>query len=107
MEQMKKSKNLVLGIFLIAVGAIFLLGNMELVELHPAFFSWKAFLIGLGIVLFITDKNKSSGIIVAAIGTYFLLPDILNVNLRQGSLFWPFILIVLGLIIMFSGKQKN
>jgi hypothetical protein len=106
MEKIKKSKNLILGIFLIAVGAIFLMSNMDLLPLHPALFSWKTLLIGLGIVLFITDKNKSSGIIVAAIGTYFLLPDLFHVNLHQGKLFWPFIIIVIGLITIFSRNNK-
>lgn len=106
MEQIKKSKNLILGIFLIAVGAIFLMSNMDLLSLHPALFSWKTFLIGLGVVLFITDKNKSSGIIVAAIGTYFLLPDLFQVNLHQGRLFWPFILIVIGLVTIFSRNNR-
>jgi hypothetical protein len=106
MEQIKNSKNLILGIFLIAVGAVFLMSNLDLLSLHPALFSWKTFLIGLGVVFFITDKNKSSGIIVAAIGTYFILPDLFQVNLHQGKLFWPFIIIVIGLVTVFSRNKK-
>jgi hypothetical protein len=106
MEQIKNSKNLILGIFLIAVGAVFLMSNLDLLSLHPALFSWKSFLIGLGVVFFITDKNKSSGIIVAAIGTYFILPDLFQVNLHQGKLFWPFIIIVIGLVTVFSRNKK-
>jgi hypothetical protein len=105
MNTLKQHKNLILGIFLIFVGAIFLMDNLELISLHPALFSWKTFLIGLGIVFFITDKNKSSGIIVTAIGAYFIIPDLFHVNMHQGKIFWPFILIVIGLIIIFSKKN--
>lgn len=105
METIKRSKSLILGIFLILVGTLFLLNNLDLLLLNPALFSWKTFLIGLGIVLFITEKNKTSGIIIAALGTYFLIPDLFQVNMNRGKLFWPFIIIVIGLVTLFSRKQ--
>ncbi len=107
MEKIKKSKNLILGIFLILVGAIFLLSNLEILLVHPDLFSWKTLLIGLGVVFFVTEKNKTAGIIIASIGVYFLIPDLVNVNLNHGKLFWPFAIIVVGLVTIFSRNNNT
>lgn len=106
MEHKRRSNHLLLGIFLMLLGGFLLVGHLYHLPIHPALFSWKSFLIGLGIVLILTDKNPVSGIIVAAIGTYFLLPDLVPIHLNQGRIFWPFILIVIGLVTIFSKKEK-
>jgi uncharacterized membrane protein (UPF0136 family) len=106
MEHKKRWNHLLLGIFLMLVGGFLLVSQLYHLPLHPALFSWKSFLIGLGVVLILTEKNPTSGIIVAAIGTYFLLPDLVATHLNQGRIFWPFILIVIGLVTIFSKKDK-
>lgn len=82
---------LVVGIILIALGALFLLRTYDLLDFFiPDFlFTWEYFFIGIGIVLLLAAKNKTMGVIFVAIGLFNLVPDL-----------WPLLLVGLGLYLI-------
>ncbi len=84
-----------IGIIIIVVGALLLLGNLDIIDYTiPSFLlSWKSILIIIGLILIANSGNKSTGIILIAIGFIAHLPE-----------FWPLILILLGLYIIIRTK---
>ena len=82
---------IIAGLLLVALGTLFLLDNYGIIYFSlPAFlFHWEYILIGIGVYILSTTKNKTAGIILAAIGFFNLVPD-----------FWPLILVGLGVYII-------
>lgn len=99
MEQ--SQKRLALGIFLIAIGVLFLLRNLDIIDLPGYFYSWQMLLIGIGVFNFITG-NRPAGFILIAIGGVFLLPDIMRFNFFD---LWPIILIIVGASFFFRSRK--
>jgi uncharacterized membrane protein len=100
MEQ--SQRRLVLGLFLIGIGVLFLLRNLDIIDLPWYFHTWQMLLIGLGAFNFLTG-NRSSGFILAGIGAVFLLPDIMSFNFRD---IWPIVLIIIGASFFFRNRNK-
>ncbi len=100
MEQ--SQRRLVLGVFLIGIGVLFLLRNLDIIDLPHYFYSWQMLLIGLGAFNFLTG-NRSAGFILAGIGTVFLMPDIIHFNFRE---LWPIILIIIGISFFFRNRNQ-
>lgn len=100
MEQ--SQKRLALGIFLIAIGVLFLLRNLDIIDLPRYFYSWQMLLIGIGAFNFITG-NRAAGFILTAIGGVFLLPDIMQFNFSD---LWPIILIIIGASFFFRNRKR-
>jgi len=97
---MVKQKRSLLGIILVAFGAIFLLKQMDIVpDSLWWLFRWYTILIVLGIYVTLTGK-KSTGILLCAIGGLFLLNN-LGLFTLNWSYVWPVALIGLGLLFIF------
>ena len=99
-DQKSKSKKAWLGIFLVSLGAYFLLRNLGLI---PSFipwylFGWEMVFILIGGSMLVSGKKE--GAIFLAIGTFFILPDIFywwpHFGIRD---FWPIVLIIIGISI--------
>jgi len=100
MEQ--SQRRLILGLFLVGIGVLFLLRNLDIIDLPWYFLSWQMLLIGLGAFNFLTG-NRSAGIVLAGIGAVFLLPDIISFRFRD---LWPIILIVIGASFFFNNRNQ-
>ncbi len=101
----EKNKNhLVGGIVVLAVGALFLLKNLNILpaDFNHFIFNWKTLLIGIGLVNLIFANNKIGGIILIAIGSFFWLPEWFDLSVRASQLFWPSIIIFVGLMLLFK-----
>lgn len=97
---MVKQKRSLLGIILVAFGAIFLLKQMDIIPGSLSWlFRWYTILIVIGVYVMLTGK-KSTGIILCAIGGVFLLNG-LGVYDLNWSYVWPIALIALGLLFIF------
>ena len=101
MEQ--SNRRLVLGLFLVVIGALFLLRNLDLIELPWYVFTWQMLLIVIGAFNFLTG-NRSAGFILTGVGLVFLLPKIADFDLSD---FWPVILIIIGLSFFFRNKRRG
>jgi predicted membrane protein len=90
------------GLIFVAVGAIFLLGNLGMLEVTPILRFWPVILVALGvfrIVEYGEHYGQSSGIFWIVVGGLFLLGSlgILRVTFRD---FWPVILIGFGALML-------
>ena len=103
----KNKKTRWLGIFLVSLGAYFLLRNFGWI---PAFLpgyllSWEMVFILIGIFMLVARKMK--GVIFLVIGVVFILPDIFywSPYFRARDL-WPVILIAVGISIFLKRRYQ-
>lgn len=94
---------MVLGLFLVVIGVLFLLRNLDIIDLPWYFYSWQMLLIGIGAFNFLTG-NRSLGFIVAGIGIVFLFREILDFEFYD---LWPVILIIIGISFFFGNRRKT
>lgn len=101
---------LVLGIFIITIGVIFMLDVLTIIDAGKVFHDfWPLLLIIFG-VFAISDKNSSTfvGSILILIGVYFQL-DLLDLELLDhidiSEFIIPVIIIIIGVRILIKPKQ--
>ena len=92
------SARLISGLVLIALGSLFLLDNYGIIDFSlPNFlWHWEYILIGIGIFILSTSRNKTAGTILIAIGLFNLFPE-----------FWPLLLVGLGIYIILKRNNPN
>ncbi len=106
---MKRTKNIIWGIALIAIGVIWGLNSLEIIK-FTLFFDgwWTLFIIIPSLIDIFTEREKTGGIIGLGIGIMMLLAC-LNI-LDFGSL-WklilPFIAIVIGVRLLFEKSDGS
>ena len=103
---MKKTRNILWGIFFIIIGLIVAGNILELTDIDLFFDGWWATLIIIGCIIgLITEKEKTGNWVGLGLGIVFLLAsrDILDVELVLQLLF-PTALVCLGLFLIFKDK---
>ncbi len=92
-------KRVLLGLLLLLSGVILMLHYYNLVpwEFPGWVISWKALLFLIGLVLLITERNKTGGLILFIIGSILIAGDIL------GMRFWEVVRLAAPLILIFAG----
>jgi hypothetical protein len=92
------------GLFLIALGGIYLLRQLDLFFFPTWLFSWPMILIIVGILSGIKHNfRRPFAYMMIFLGSIFLLAHIVSVSIY---FFWPFIMIAIGLS-MVIGKNKD
>ncbi|MEI7595037.1 MAG: DUF5668 domain-containing protein [Bacteroidota bacterium] len=103
-----KSKRIVFGLFVIIVGILLMMRNLEI--LNPFWcdiiFSWEMLLIAIGFVN-IFKKDSTVGIIIMLIGAFFLLNNFFELPWNVKAVFWPFILILIGVGMLFKSNRRH
>lgn len=106
---MKKIGSVILGIILIAIGAVFALNALNITDIDIFFDGWwTLFIIVPCTIGLFTEREKTGNIIGVAIGVFLLLccQDILSF-----SMFWkllvPAIIVIVGLKMVISGLLGN
>lgn len=97
---------ILIGIFIFALGILFLLSNLDMLDPSiPRFlFSWEVILIIVGVFILI-KSNDIAGYILITIGTIFLISHHYNFNAWD---FWPVVLIIVGgYILLNRGKTGH
>lgn len=100
-NQLRDSKSysfsrLFAGVLVIAVGLIFLLENLQLLEAAKALRFWPVALIVIGTAkIFDARGSRGFGVVLAAVGTWLLLENFGLVTLSFAQL-WPVVLIAVG-----------
>lgn len=111
MEKLHSSnKRVYLGIFMIALGSIWVLERLNLIPKfwEDIFISWQMLLIGIGIFSMI-GGNKTTGTILIVIGGFFLIPEITNIPYELRRIGWPMLIIGIGVVLLVtqSGRFKK
>ena len=105
----KRGPNFWLAVILIAVGILFLLDNLNVLDIGNFWEFWPVILIAVGLMK-LTGSNfqdKSSASVLIGIGLLFLL---LNLNILYWDeiwQFWPLILILIGVSIIFKHTNRS
>ncbi|NQZ78214.1 MAG: hypothetical protein HRT61_19225 [Ekhidna sp.] len=88
-----------LGLFLVLLGAYFLLRNLYLIPdfLPYWLFDWEMIFILIGGTMLVTGKRE--GLVFLGIGLFFILPEVLGIPDFRVRDWWPVILIAIGLSI--------
>jgi predicted membrane protein len=87
---------LVLGFFIIVIGILFTLDNLDVLEAEEYFRLWPAAIIAVGLTMLIQSKRtRAPGIMVSLVGTLWLL---INLSVIRFSIrdYWPLILVAIG-----------
>jgi hypothetical protein len=94
-------KDLTTGLVLIAIGLVFLAGNLDLGIRLDIGRLWPLILIGIGgsKLLFPGDGVRASGLPLLLIGSIFLAHNYRVISLRQS---WPLFIVAAGLSVLVS-----
>jgi predicted membrane protein len=104
METTTANRRAILGIFLVLLGAFFLLDNFGIIPSLPWWvISWQMLLIVIGVFNLITG-NRSAAIILIGIGGIFLFTEFYPFSFRD---WWPLILVIIGLSFIFRQKTMT
>jgi len=94
--------HLATGLVLVAIGAIFLLGNMGYLDVRQVFVYWPLILIFFGVVRIVESRDNyshSAGMFWIAIGLLFLLGSLGVIRIALRDL-WPVLLIGVGVLML-------
>jgi len=101
-ENRKLSNSFWVGIIIISVGSFILLDRMDVVFLPHWLFSWRTFLIALGLIIGINKRFRGvDWLVLIIIGSFFLLDAIPELDLNLRHYIFPVIVISIGFVIMF------
>lgn len=112
MRKLKISSRFVFGIFIVLIGAILLLSNLDLFEVDLSIGTfWPMILIVIGVVKLINyDESTFAGVILLTLGGYFQLRN-LDVEFIQdislGSIIIPTIVILIGLSMLLDRDKPR
>lgn len=97
-----------LGVALLLFGGLWLLDEINIIPDNIAFyiFSWRTFLIALGVYVIVARENVGAGLVLIAIGTFFWLARF-NIFLFEWDLFLPALVILIGLSLIIGKRFKN
>lgn len=99
MGNLSSKKKIGFALFIIIIGALFLIDNLGLVYLRiPYYFTqWYTFLLILGLFLLFVRDKAGPGITLVVIGGLFMIDDIFYVSIWN---LWPLLLIGAGVAIL-------
>lgn len=102
-------KRIFLGGVLIVLGALLLLGSMDVfdISISHVIFSWPFFMTVIGLFILFNTNKKLLGGILTGLGIFFLLPRIFPYIHYHGGIVIPIILIIIGIYIIFHHRKKN
>src|SRR5258707_6726414 len=99
-------QGLIPGAVILAIGAIFLLDNLGVVNAGRIWMFWPLILIFAGLVKLLDPCRRSWGAMLMALGVFFLLNSLGVAHFSWGA-FWPVILIGVGVMAMWSALQAR
>lgn len=102
----QRRSGLVFGLILLTAGALFLLDNLDMVDIEPYFEWWPLILIAIGLSELVGGSRVGAAIWMA-IGGWFLLFnfDLLVVN--PFEVFWPVLFITVGSIFIWQSFRQR
>ena len=110
---MDKSKNTsgkaLAGIAILLVGILFLMDNLNVLELPVKnyIFSWKTLLIVIGLVIIASRQNLTGGLFLMGLGITFWLPAIFGYQFSLGQVFLPSMLVLAGVALLLNAVNKR
>ncbi|MCF8231657.1 MAG: cell wall-active antibiotics response protein [Bacteroidales bacterium] len=103
-----KSK-LLMGLFIVLAGFLFLFNRMDLLSdsFADIVFSFQMLLLAIGIIAVGSYVRNVVGWILIVIGGGFLLADMAGISAGFNEVFWPALVIIIGLVIIFKSSGRS
>lgn len=106
------SNSIWVGLLILLVGSAILLDRMDLMEVPWWLFSWKTFLIALGLIIGINKNFEGIGwLVMILVGIFFLIDDIPGFPYDIDRYAFPIGIIIVGLFIVgraiFGNARRN
>lgn len=101
MHRSSRPPGMAAGLILIAVGTLFLLGHMGLVDTGRLWKFWPLIIVVVGLLKFFKERSQVGGAITIVIGGLLQLNQLGYLQLSWGSV-WPLILIAAGIAMIWS-----
>ena len=101
---MKSLTRTIIGLLIVAVGASFLLTNLNILPFDVGIAQWwPLFIVAGGVIMVLSDvRNYLWALLVIGLGVLLQLKQFSIVDVNPWQLFWPAIIIVLGVSVMTS-----
>ena len=102
-------KRVMLGGVLVVIGALLLLGSMDIldVSISHIIFHWSFIFTIVGLFILFNTNKKLLGGIFTGIGIFFLIDRIFPQVHYHGGIVFPVILIALGIYIILNHRKKD
>lgn len=106
-ENARNRGRILAGIFLVLAGIIFIIDEANIFKFPEWFFSWKMFLIVLGIIVGVKHNfQKLSWIVLISIGSIGLIGQDFFPNFNIENYLWPIVLVIIGMIFIIKPKRS-
>lgn len=103
-----RNKLLITGIFVLIIGALWILQKAGALGFPPYVFSWKTMLIAFGIIGGIQFRFRNfTWLVPVLIGTFFLIGDIPGTNFSAYEYALPFIILTFGLWLVLTAVWRR
>ncbi len=100
-DRKKLSSSFWVGALILALGSLLLLDRLDLLYFPGWLFSWKTFLIALGVIIGINKKFEGIGwLVMILVGSFFLIDDIPGFPYDLDHYAFPIGVIIVGLFIL-------
>lgn len=102
------SKRIYFGVFLIAIGAFWILEKLDLIPpiWDDILISWQMLLIAIG-VFSVIGGNRTTGTVLIVIGGFFLIPEIVTIPYELRKIGWPLLIIGIGVVLLVTHRKRN
>ena len=97
-EQFFFGSRFIIGLFVIALGVLFLLDNMQMIDAHFYFRFWPVVFILIGISHFFQNRSVAGttwSLVLISVGTIMVLSRLYYTDLNIWS-YWPLVLVFIG-----------
>jgi len=107
-KHISSNKRVYLGLFLIALGGIWILERLNLIPdiWDDILISWQMLLIGIGIFALI-GGNKTTGTVLIVIGGFFLIDEVIPIPYDLRRMGWPLLVIGIGVVLLITHTKKR
>src|ERR1700752_1687402 len=106
MEQSHKRGKIFGGLMVVIAGSLFLAKELGVAIPHWVF-TWKTFLIALGLLIAVKHNFRQTGwILLILVGGAFLVGD-LYPAIAIKPLIWPIVIILFGLFLIFKPRRHR
>jgi predicted membrane protein len=105
----RMSGRLVLGLIVMALGTLWTLDNLGIIDSEPILRWWPALIVVVGLVKLLglgTTRNVAAGTVLLVVGSW-LLAGGLGVGWVDLSLLWPLILVVIGVNLVIRSRRTQ
>jgi predicted membrane protein len=107
-KHISTNKRVYFGIFLIAVGGIWILERLDLIPdiWDDILISWQMLLIGIGIFSYI-GGNRTTGAVLMVIGGFFLIDEVVTIPYELRRVGWPLLIIGIGIVLLITHRKRR